>query len=185
MVNGQSLLSLVDMLALGMIIIGAVVMPITRWRTWRLNMYLNAGVGGAFLAAIGTAGYSFIESVALQNMRAARWQPFTAGSTFVVLQSSTIVFWMIPILRWGVRESLEIPQKIPSVLVTGIFSVGTYLLVLVSMSLVEEVSYVVALRQLSIPIGVAIGVLWLGEKLTMSRMQGIMLMIIGLVLVAI
>jgi uncharacterized membrane protein len=56
-VNGQSLLSVVDMLALGMITIGAVVMPITRWRTWHMDMYLNAGVGWVFLAAIGTAGY--------------------------------------------------------------------------------------------------------------------------------
>jgi len=152
-VYGQSLLSVVDMLALGMITIGAVVMPIKRWRTWHMNMYLNAGVGWVFLAAIGTAGYSFIDSVALQNMHAARWQPFTAGSTFVALQSSSIVFWMIPILRWGLREPIEIPQKIPKVLVTETFSVGTYLLVLISMSLVEEVNYVVALRQLSIPMG--------------------------------
>jgi uncharacterized membrane protein len=90
---------------------------------------------------------------------------------------------MIPILRWGLREPIEIPQKIPSVLVTETFSVGAYLLVLVSMSLVGEVNYVVALRQLSIPM--AIGVLWLGEKLSMSRMQAIMLMLIGLVLVTI
>jgi len=58
-----------DTLALEMITIGTVVMAITRWRTWHLNMYLNAGLGWAFLATISMAGYSFIDSVALQNMR--------------------------------------------------------------------------------------------------------------------
>jgi len=41
------------------------------------------------------------------------------------------------------------------------------------------------MRQLSIPMGVAIGVLWLEEKLSMSGMQGIVLMLVGLVLATI
>ncbi|WP_315980597.1 hypothetical protein [Aliamphritea spongicola] len=67
---------------------------------------------------------------------------------------------------------------------TGLFIVGTYLLVLISMSMVTEVSYVVALRQLSIPIGVAIGVFWLKESVSITRMQGVSMMLIGLIFVS-
>ncbi|WP_236590935.1 EamA family transporter [Neptunomonas japonica] len=69
-------------------------------------------------------------------------------------------------------------------LLAGIFVITTYMLVLVSMSLVTEVSYVVALRQVSIPLGVIIGVLWLKESFSLPRIQGVLVMLAGLVLVA-
>jgi len=53
------------------------------------------------------------------------------------------------------------------------------------MSMVSEVSYVVALRQVSIPLGVMIGVIWLRESLSLPRLQGLIVMLAGLLLVSV
>lgn len=184
LIYSRSALSGLDLIAMLFIVVGALILPLTRWSAWKLSNYFNAGVGWALVAAFGTAGYSVIDSAAILNMRALGWEPFAAGSTFVVLQGVSIVAWMLPILKWGFRESVALPKQLKPTLLAGTFIMLTYLLVLVSMSMVEEVSYVVALRQLSIPIGVAIGALWLREKLSLPRIQGVSLMLIGLVLVS-
>ena len=65
--------------------------------------------------------------------------------------------------------------------------VGIYLnytLVLISMAFVQNISYVVAFRQLSLPIGVLLGVLVLKEHLSAPKLLGISVMFAGLVLVS-
>ncbi len=63
----------------------------------------------------------------------------------------------------------------------GIF--GAYVLVLLAMSLVSNVSYVVAFRQLSIPLGAVLGVLVLKEPRYPTKFVGVAIMFVGLVLV--
>ena len=48
----------------------------------------------------------------------------------------------------------------------------------------SEVSYVVALRQVSIPLCVLIGVIWLREPVSLPRLQGLVVMVAGLFLVS-
>jgi uncharacterized membrane protein len=60
----------------------------------------------------------------------------------------------------------------------------TYGLVLMAMAMTDEVSYVVALRQLSIPVGVLMGVLWLKEPASTAKTLGTMVMLAGLIMVA-
>ncbi|WP_261845254.1 hypothetical protein [Aliamphritea ceti] len=186
---GHSLLSIEDIVALILIFLGAMILPVRRWREWHLRAYMTPTVGWAIVAALGTAGYSFTDSAAVHLMREQGFTAFQAGSAFAVVQAGGIVICMLPVSLLLFKESLfgsvfNRPGAFRSVAMTGVFIVGTYLLVLISMSMVTEVSYVVALRQLSIPIGVAIGVLWLKESLSMTRLQGVTLMLLGLVLVS-
>ena len=185
---GHSLLSVADVTAMLLIFLGAMVVPVRRWREWHPRAYMTPAVGWAIVAALGTAGYSFTDSAAVHLMRDAGFSAFQAGSAFAVVQAGGIVLCMLPVALFVFKESLftslQQPKGKRSVLATGLFIVGTYLLVLISMSMVTEVSYVVALRQLSIPVGVAIGVLWLKERLSLSRLQGVSMMLIGLILVS-
>lgn len=50
------------------------------------------------------------------------------------------------------------------------------------MTMTENVSYVVALRQLSIVFGMIFGIIWLSEKFLVTRLSGTMLILGGLVL---
>ncbi|MBN3562860.1 hypothetical protein JYB63_11885 [Amphritea spongicola] len=186
---GHSLLSIEDIAAMLLIFAGAMVLPVRRWREWHLRAYMTPAVGWAIVAALGTAGYSFTDSAAVHLMREEGFTAFQAGSAFAVVQAGGIVLCMLPVSLLLFKESLfgtvfNRPGAIRSVAMTGLFIVGTYLLVLISMSMVTEVSYVVALRQLSIPIGVAIGVFWLKESVSITRMQGVSMMLIGLIFVS-
>lgn len=59
----------------------------------------------------------------------------------------------------------------------------TYALVDWPMAYASDVSYVMALRQISIPITVALGICLLGEHLTPPKLVGVGIVVIGLLLV--
>ena len=52
------------------------------------------------------------------------------------------------------------------------------------MQFVDNVSYIQAFRQFSIPLGAFLGILLLHEKTTKPKLAGLILIIIGLILVA-
>ena len=60
----------------------------------------------------------------------------------------------------------------------------TYAIVLIALAFAKDVSYVVAFRQASIPIGVLIGVVWFKEAMPLPKMLGTVILLIGLVLVS-
>ncbi|MGJ7456635.1 hypothetical protein [Halomonas sp. RA08-2] len=57
--------------------------------------------------------------------------------------------------------------------------------VLVALAVSDSVSHIVALRQLSIPLSVLLGFLWLKERAAPAKLVGIAVMLIGLWWVAI
>lgn len=58
-------------------------------------------------------------------------------------------------------------------------------MVLMAMTMVTNVSFVQAFRQMSLPVGVLMGMVFLHEKCPAVKMLGIALVIIGLVLAAV
>ncbi|MCJ8341229.1 MAG: hypothetical protein MJK10_22455 [Pseudomonadales bacterium] len=184
-IYGKSSLSNTHIFAIALIAIGALVLPVNKWRNWDVTAYFSPAVGWALLAAAGTAGYSLTDSAALKIMRHSEWSAFEAGSSFVILQAGSVILWMLPVLKLAFRERFQWPENVGSIVLAGFFFVGTYLIVLIGISMVDEVSYVVALRQLSIPIGVAIGVFWFKERISLPRLQGVAIMLVGLLLVSI
>ena len=66
----------------------------------------------------------------------------------------------------------------------GFFAGLAYLLVLVAMGYVTNVSYIQAFRQLSLPIGLLLGILILKERATFQKIAGMILILTGLSLVA-
>ena len=66
---------------------------------------------------------------------------------------------------------------------TGIGIYAAYTLVLVAMAFVSNVSYVVAFRQVSIPLGAVTGVLVLRDPPYLPKLVGVVIMFAGLLLV--
>ena len=65
----------------------------------------------------------------------------------------------------------------------GAMMSATYGLVLYAMTMTENVSYVVALRQMSIVIGIVLGIIVLSEKVLLTRIVGSILILMGLIVV--
>jgi len=68
---------------------------------------------------------------------------------------------------------------------TGLALSLSYMLVIASMKFVSNVSYVAGFRQLSIPLGVILGVVVLKEKLYLPRALGCLIIAAGLVITAV
>jgi len=169
---------------------GCIMLPVQRFRDWRLSDYRQLSCLFALFAAVGTAGYSMIDDAALKIMRASPVLGF--GAAHAALLYICLEAWgasaflgavhvLTPRGRSNVLAALSQDKAQGSI--TGIAIFATYALVLISMAFVQNVSYVVAFRQLSIPIGAILGVCVLGEPAHRPKLIAIATIFVGLVLV--
>jgi drug/metabolite transporter (DMT)-like permease len=83
------------------------------------------------------------------------------------------------------RQELRHICKSYSPYVAGIFSASAYVLILLAMKFVTNVSYIQAFRQMSLPLGVLAGIFILKEKCSPPKLIGILLVVSGLVMTSI
>jgi drug/metabolite transporter (DMT)-like permease len=144
----------------------------------------------AVLAACGTVGYSLIDYQALHLMQV--WLPHTAKWQLMLLyascQSWSIVLCLCTILLFpSQRLQLKAINRkgAISAMLAGCIMLLTYALVLQSYMLVSSASYVVAFRQLSIPIGVCFAVFFLHEPISYRAVIANITLLGGLLLVVV
>ncbi|TDO95740.1 EamA family transporter [Marinomonas balearica] len=188
-------ISVQAILGIVLIVAGCFFIPLTSFRSLKLSQYLNRTTLFALVAAFATAGYSLIDDEATSQMRGLVFpsgEPVASVAeialVYVVLQNVFAVFWMVGFVffRRSQRDAFYdvVRNKWHYGVLTAVLMLGTYALVILSMAFVEDVSYVVAFRQLSIPLGVLFAVIGFGEKLYMPKLTGVILTFIGLVAVA-
>lgn len=169
---------------------GCFLLPLPRFRDLRPARYLSPCCLLALVAATGTAGYTIIDDRALALMRGVpggAFTAFSAAAVYIVLQGIVSCLWLglgIALIPWERRQLAGVlRQRLKPALVTGLGIYFTYGLVLTSMAFVDNVSYVAAFRQLSIPIGAILGFAVLHEPRHPPRIAGIAVIFAGLVMV--
>jgi drug/metabolite transporter (DMT)-like permease len=174
-----------------LIIVGALLLPLPHFRDWDWHHYRNLSCLFALFAAIGTAGYSMTDDYALgifRNAASDNFTPLNVTPFYMCLESISSGLWLLPALllnkqnRQDAREIFRSDLK--TVAATAPFMAVGYLLILLSMAYVEDVSYVVAFRQASIPLGAIVGIVFLKEPAQGPKIVGVGLMFVGLVLTA-
>lgn len=191
----QSTISSQAVIGIMMIVVGCLFIPLLSFRDFKLSNYQNRTTTFALLAAFSTAGYSLVDNHATELMRGlsdaagkALASPWQVSLAYVALQSAFSAIWMVWFVlstqtqRWTFRQMCAKQWRIG--LLTGVLMLGTYSLVILSMAFVSNVSYVVAFRQLSIPLGVLFAVIGLGESLKLPKIVGVFITFIGLIAVA-
>ncbi len=174
-----------------LVAIGCFLLPMQRFRDLRIGNYVNKTSGFAILAALGTVGYSMVDDRALKILRHTYpidLSNFHLTVLYAFSQSVclTICLLLFVLLQRGHLKELSRAfrsQKKKAAL-TGVMIYLTYTLVLISMASVDNVSYVVAFRQLSIPLGALAGVFILGESCHQPKIAGICVLLVGLLLVS-
>jgi drug/metabolite transporter (DMT)-like permease len=171
---------------------GCFLVPMKKFRELRLRNYINATCGLALLAAAGTAGYSILDDEALRVLRGgttALSATMRITVLYLFVEASSASIWLAAALvptRTGRRRIIDVLRHNAAMAATaGVAIYFTYALVLASMAFVKNVSYVVAFRQLSIPLGAVMGVLLLREPAHRPKLVGAVVIFIGLVLVGI
>ncbi|CDT73810.1 putative Phosphonate utilization associated transmembrane protein [Vibrio coralliirubri] len=180
-------LSINQWLGFALITLGCLFVPLKQFSELRLKAYLNLGVLWALIAAIGTTGYSIIDKEALLLLEPLSTPSITNKHTAIFYLG--IQFWAIvlPLSLWLLVSNQRIEFYNAWLLrrratLAGIMMASTYGLVLFAMTMTENVSLVVALRQVSIIFGVVMGIYFLKEKWHSTRGVGVTLIIAGLVI---
>jgi drug/metabolite transporter (DMT)-like permease len=183
--------TLQSMIGAAVIVFGCLMLPMKRFRDINVRAYGNATCLLALAAAVGTAGYSMVDDEALHLLReacggtAATVQITFAYACFEGLSSAAWLALAIGFRRDSRADLVSILRHSRGLAVGAGFMIYlTYGIVLVSLAFVSNVSYVVAFRQLSIPLGAGLGIVVLNEPPCRPKIVGVALMFLGLILVA-
>lgn len=177
------------MVGIVLIVAGCIVLPMQRFRDFRLANYRNLATLFALLAAASTAGYSIVDDAATEQMRSLLSGvalDAEVALVFVILQAWSALVWLSLGLSLQATERRllrELVSSWRSTMAAGVLILGTYALVVWAMAYADDVSYVVAFRQISIPMGVALGWYFLGESLHRPKVLGVAIILAGLLLV--
>ncbi len=174
-----------------MVTVGCLVLPIQRICQFSISSYMNLSCLLAAMAAVCIAGYTVVDGEAMAAFRATAgscFNPLSATLIYLALEAVTCTVWKIMIVLCSARErkSFAIVLKRSKVAAakTGIGIYLTYGLVLLSMNFVTNVSYVAAFRQLSIPLGAIMGMVFLGEARYLTKISGLITIFSGMVLLS-
>lgn len=180
------------------ILCGACLLGLSTLRASSHVSLVGAAVGYSVLSAAATAGYTLIDDGGVRILREfvsghatsdAASAALQAGIFYAALQglavSLALGFWVAinPVRRADIGSLLN-RSGLWNATLMGVGSYSAYVLVLISMSHVSDVSYVAGFRQLSIPLGAAIGVIWLREPLDGIKASGLGAILVGLLLIA-
>ncbi|MCG9648001.1 EamA family transporter [Vibrio brasiliensis] len=183
-------LSLMVWVGFGFITIGCLLVPLLSLKQFHISDYANVGVLWALVAAVGTTGYSILDKEALVIL-AHELETVTSevqSAIFYLALQFWVIFAVISVYliasrQWGEFSAAWQIRK-PSAM-AGAMMATTYGLVLYAMTMTDNVSYVVALRQTSIVFGLILGVVFLKERFALTRCAGTGLIFIGLVMTVI
>lgn len=173
------------------IVLGAFILPMNHFRDLKIENYLNPSCMFAVIAAVGTAGYSIVDDIGMNILKSisADVVDWMRAFLYLVIECIFTALWLQLILKFTKRSATHFYSNwrnlLKPALLTGLAIGTTYGIILLAMTHAVNVSYVVGLRQLSIPIGALLGIFILKEKSSLLRYVGLTILFTGLVLVAI
>lgn len=185
-------IGMLGLTGMAVIACGCFMLPMHHLRDLRLSHYWNSWCLLALITALGTTGYTLVDDQAQRLLReqpATALAPMHATLVFLLLQSAStaIGLGVWTLLSRTARQQMAVMPRanIKMASATGVIIIITYGLALASMAFVTDVSYVAAFRQLSIPLGVLLGIVFLREPARLPRLIGVAVILTGLVLVTV
>lgn len=171
---------------------GCILLPLPKFSDLRLRHYRHRWVAFALLAAVCITGYTLLDDQSLRMLRSlpeTSLTPLGWALLFGELEAISIALFMtVILLGWGPERRALLQARGPewrTAAGMGVIILATYGLVLTAMAYVSNVSYISAFRQLSIPIGAALGIVVRKEAATPPKLAGIALVVAGLALAAV
>jgi drug/metabolite transporter (DMT)-like permease len=163
-----------SLLVLGLIVVGGT----TWWQQRKTFSIAGSTLGMALATACCVSIYSAIDGAAVRQVAPL---PYTV----LVIGLSGVMITPFIVLRYGQTAIMrEIHANWKQILVAGILSLLTYMLVLVAYSF-SSVSYGGAIREVSIVFAAFIGWRWLGEGFGRTRILGSGLIFAGILVIAV
>ena len=170
-----------------MIAAGCFIMPFTSFRNISLKGLNRMALLFIALGAIGTTGYTLCDSQALNQIVPGGKVSNTCTLAYLFLIQMGLTLGEIPLIVFDKAERAALKsfcnKNMIYPILAGIFSSCAYALILFTMQHVTNVSYIQAFRQLSLPLGFLAGVIFLHEKSSSTKLTGLILILLGLIIV--
>ena len=170
---------------------GCLFMPLKKFSDFSLKNYFNKAMLFIVLAAIGTTGYTINDSELIKICASsAGHDQLTAAYliSFVINFGLGCTMALIVIFRKKERENFKhliaSPKSAIYPAMAGILSSLAYLLVLLAMLRTTQLSFLQAFRQMSLPIGLMLGIFILKEPAYRPKLAGCAMIVTGLMIIA-
>ena len=166
----------IGLLAILSILIGTFVMHMESLTVQGIRTIIknisNRGSFYAIMAALAVAGYTLWDKISISKMEPFLY--FYLYTFIVAILYNSVTF--IKFRKDELREEWKLNRS--KIIQVGFFNSFTYILILTALTM-SKATYVGGLRQLSIVIGAFLGFRFLGEKMTLPKIVGIIISIIG------
>lgn len=178
------------LVGIGAVGIGCLVLPLSSLRSIRPSSYWNVCCALALLAACGTSGYTLVDNQALGRLRDTGTLGLSAIQLALLYMALGTLFTTVAlggyvaltrIERQACRAVLQTGKR--QAVFTGLMIASTYGLVLMAMGYVTNISYLAAFRELSIPLGATLGMVFQDEPAHLPKLVGIGVVMAGLLLI--
>ena len=176
-------------LGLTLIFFGCLILPLPDWSDFRWKSYCTPALVFIILAACGTTGYTILDSFGIKLAISAlpdagRLQ----GCVYMALVEPLNCLGLLAVTVFSADSRREFKRSFarsvwPSL--SGVASSLAYVLILAAMPYVNNVSFVQAFRQMSLPMCMIFGVMVLHERCSSTKIVGCAAIIIGLILASI
>lgn len=174
-----------------LVIIGCFFLPMSNFKDFRKSNYISRTFLAALIAATATAIYSVSDDHSLRLLDSGKYGSLTNVEVSLIYSSlwgiSSCLWQSISIMVRKVERAvfLEIIQyKKRTIIPLGLGITLGYLLTLAAMTYSQNVAYVIAFRQVNIPLGALLGVLVFKDSFPLPKATGLLILFIGLTLVA-
>ncbi len=171
---------------MAVIFVGCLAIPLKKLSDLSWKNYFNRALLGILIAAAGTTGYTIFDSegirILLENTQVSRWR---AAATYSCMRETVLFILLVTFVMSIPSErrmlNRELIRSVTPYL-AGVFAGVAYIFILIANGFVTNVSFVQAFRQMSLPVGVALGIIFLKEKCYPARIAGVFLVVAGLII---
>jgi len=170
---------------------GCLLMPLKRFSDFSFRNYTTPSMRYILLAAAGTSGYTLIDSELMKLMSSSPGHDnMTAAYVFSFIINISIGCSLGTMVLLRKKERLLFKEfftgwkNLWPPITAGVLSSLAYLLILSVMPRVFHLSFLQAFRQMSLPIGLLLGLLLLKEPAHRPKLTGICAIVCGLIIIA-
>ncbi len=172
------------------IIAGSIMIPMKHFSDLSLRNYLNRSFAFILVAAAASTSYMILDNTGMKTLSSITGTAvpkYQISCLYIFFENLFILPFLIVFIMKNGAERNELKSFFENFsftpFIAGTLCTVSYSLILMAMSMSDNISLVVALRQLSVPIGAMAGILLLKESCPFTKIFSVILILGGLLLI--
>lgn len=168
---------------------GSLFMPMKKFSSFSVGSYLNRSFVFVLIAAVASVGYMLLDSAGMKILKSmdSSIAKYQLSIVYIFFENLFILPFLGLFILSRKAERLQLKTFIRNFSIapffTGVMCTVSYSLVLAAMLFTDNVSFIVALRQISVPLGAFAGIVFLKEPGYIPKISGAFMIVGGLFLV--